>query len=196
MCVGQMVGGPMRVDSWQPPYKVHSPPSPWQGSDLTDSLTRPWGETLTEVSKSQVLALVLLVKTEPPLRVSRGVGRWSWGQGGISMIKVLAAGANWPECGSPEAPALVPFLWLIKHSEESNLGGKSSWFQVTARSCREVKPETSNSYSHRIQSRAEVKESIHAHSLLVFCLIYPLWYSSGLPREWCPSYWAESSHIN
>lgn len=22
----------MRVDSWQPPYKVHSPPSPWQDS--------------------------------------------------------------------------------------------------------------------------------------------------------------------
>lgn len=36
-----MVGGPVRVDSWQPPYKVHSPPSPWQGSDHTDSLTRP-----------------------------------------------------------------------------------------------------------------------------------------------------------
>lgn len=73
----------MRVDSWQPPYIIHSPPSAWQGSDHTDSLTRPGGKTLTEVSKSQVLAPALLMKTEPPSPGLKRSGKkeLGWGEG-------------------------------------------------------------------------------------------------------------------
>lgn len=170
MCGEQMVGGPVRgiLGNLLIRFSLHHLPIKGLTTQIhsPDHEEKPW----QKYPRARFQPWLYLWKQKP---LSGSQEEWGEGAGvgrGISMIKVLAAWAKWPECGSPEAPALVPFLWLIKHSKGRNLGEKSSWFQVTAHSCREVKPETSNRFSHHMQSRAEVKESIHVHSLTCFLL--------------------------